>query len=54
MRKMSLFTNLSLDGFISGPSDNIDWTIADKQLHEAAIDWLNAMDLTSLDVKLIR
>jgi dihydrofolate reductase len=45
MRKVTLFYNISLDGFISGPNDNIDWVIADKELHESAIEFLSAADV---------
>lgn len=45
MRKIVLFINISLDGFISGPNNSLDWTIPDKQLHEAAIEWMKNSDL---------
>jgi dihydrofolate reductase len=45
MRKVTLFYNISLDGFISGPNDNIDWVIADKELHESAVEFLRAADV---------
>lgn len=45
MRKIILFTNISLDGFISGAHDNIDWVLADRQLHETVIDLLKTADV---------
>ncbi len=45
MRKVTLFYNISLDGFISGPNDNIDWTIPDEQLHRTAIEFLKSADI---------
>jgi dihydrofolate reductase len=45
MRKMLYFVNITMDGFISGPDGSLDWAIADKQLHEAAIDLLNSTDI---------
>ncbi len=44
MRKVIVFTNISLDGFIAGPHDDITWVIADRELHEAAIDLLKTAD----------
>lgn len=45
MRKVILFTNISLDGFIARTNGEIDWTIPDEELHRAAIDTLRDSDL---------
>ncbi len=45
MRKVTLFYNISLDGFISGLNDSLDWVIADKELHESAMYFLNTADV---------
>lgn len=37
--------NMSLDGFIEGPHQELDWTIADDELHEFYSDLLNTGDL---------
>jgi dihydrofolate reductase len=33
MRKLIYSMGVSLDGFIAGPGDNIDWTAPDEELH---------------------
>jgi len=51
MRKIIVFTNITLDGYVSGPNDSHDWVIADQQLHEAVIDLLKTADLVLYDRK---
>jgi dihydrofolate reductase len=45
VRRIVLFTNISLDRFISGPNDSIDWVIADQQLHETVTQLLLTADV---------
>jgi hypothetical protein len=33
MRKLIYSIGVSLDGFIAGPSDEIDWSAPDEELH---------------------
>lgn len=33
MRKIILFTSVSLDGFIEGPDGELDWQLVDEELH---------------------
>jgi dihydrofolate reductase len=44
-RRMVLFSNVSLDGFIAGPDGSFDFVIADEELHEVAADMLRESDL---------
>jgi dihydrofolate reductase len=44
MRTLTLWMQVSLDGFTSGPNGEFDWPIVDEQLHRYFIDELRPMD----------
>jgi dihydrofolate reductase len=44
MRKLILAINISLDGFIAGPDGDLDWTIADEEMHDYYAAVLNQAD----------
>ena len=43
MRKLILWAGISLDGFIAGPNDEIDWHHVDDELHRHFNDQLRGM-----------
>lgn len=45
MRKLIFSINMSLDGFFEGPQHELDWTIADEELHVFYADLLNSGDV---------
>ena len=45
MRKMAVFTNVSVDGYIADRDGNFDFAIADAELHELAVAFLRESDL---------
>ncbi len=45
MRKIIFGMNMSLDGFIEGPNKELDWSIADAELHDYYANLLNEADL---------
>ena len=45
MRKVILSTNMTLDGFFAGPNNELDWTVADEELHDFYSDLLQNADL---------
>jgi dihydrofolate reductase len=45
MRKLIFSINMTLDGFIAGPHDELDWTVADDELHDFFADLLSSCDL---------
>ncbi len=45
MRKLIFGMNISLDGYIEGPQRELDWTIADDELHDFFSDLLRVADL---------
>jgi dihydrofolate reductase len=44
MRKVIYSTMVSLDGFIEGPGQNLDWGIIDEELHSFINDQQNQID----------
>jgi dihydrofolate reductase len=44
MRKVIYSPMVSLDGFVEGPTRNIDWGIVDEELHSYINDQQNAID----------
>lgn len=44
MRKLILVTNMSLDGLIAGPEGDLDWTVADEEMHDYYAAVLNQAD----------
>ena len=44
MRTLSLWMQVSLDGFTEGPNGEFDWPIVDQRLHRYFIDELRPMD----------
>jgi dihydrofolate reductase len=44
MRKVISQMMVTLDGFIEGPNQEIDWHIVDKEFNNYAIDLLNNVD----------
>ncbi|MGE5264565.1 MAG: dihydrofolate reductase family protein [Acidobacteriota bacterium] len=44
MRKLILSTNMSLDGYLAGPGGDLDWVIADDELHDYYAAVLNRAD----------
>ncbi|HEX9076826.1 MAG TPA: dihydrofolate reductase family protein, partial [Anaerolineae bacterium] len=44
MRKLILTTNMSLDGLIAGPDGDLDWTVADDEMHAYYAAVLNQAD----------
>ncbi len=45
MRKMIFSSNVSLDGYISGPDGRFDFAVADAELHETFIEIMKESDL---------
>jgi dihydrofolate reductase len=45
MRKVIFSIPITLDGFIEGPHQELDWVIADDELHDFYSDLLNTSDL---------
>ncbi|HSB66313.1 MAG TPA: dihydrofolate reductase family protein [Anaerolineales bacterium] len=45
MRKLIFSMNTSLDGYIEGPNRELDWTIADAELHDFFTDLLLTGDV---------
>jgi dihydrofolate reductase len=45
MRKVIFSIPITLDGFIEGPHRELDWVIADDELHDFYSDLLNTSDL---------
>jgi dihydrofolate reductase len=45
MRKVIFSINTTLDGFIEGPHQELDWVIADDEMHDFYSDLLNTGDL---------
>ena len=45
MRKVIFSINITLDGFIEGPQRELDWVIADDEMHDFYSDLLNTGDL---------
>ncbi len=45
MRKIIFSMNISLDGFFEGPHHELDWSIADAELHDFFADLLNSADI---------
>jgi dihydrofolate reductase len=45
MRKLIFSIPITLDGFIEGPNRELDWVIADNDLHEYYAEMLNNADL---------
>ena len=43
MRKLSLWMQMSLDGFAEGPGGAFDWPIVDQELHRYFIDELGTI-----------
>jgi dihydrofolate reductase len=43
MRKIILFTSISLDGYIEGPNGELDWQTVDEELHGHFNDVLKTM-----------
>ena len=43
MRKLILWTSVSIDGFIEGPNREIDWHLVDDELHSHVNDELRTM-----------
>ncbi len=46
MRKVIFSINTTLDGFFEGPHHELDWTVADGELHDFYADLLQGADLT--------
>lgn len=45
MRKIILSTPITLDGFIEGPRQELDWVIADDELHDFYAGLIDSADL---------
>ncbi len=45
MRKLKFSIQISLDGYFEGPNHELDWSIADDELHEFYVDLLGTADL---------
>jgi dihydrofolate reductase len=45
MRKLIFSMNTSMDGYIEGPNRELDWTIADEELHDFFTDVLLSGDV---------
>ena len=45
MRKLIFSMNTSIDGYIEGPNRELDWSIADKELHDFFTDLLLSGDV---------
>jgi len=43
MRRVSLWMQMSLDGYTEGPNGEFDWPIVNKELHTYFVDELRAM-----------
>ncbi|MFE0735615.1 dihydrofolate reductase family protein [Streptomyces sp. NPDC058855] len=54
MRKLIYGMNLSLDGYIAAPGDDIDWSVPSDELFQFWSDQLRATDLTLYGRKLWR
>ncbi|MER7620412.1 dihydrofolate reductase family protein [Streptomyces sp. NPDC126503] len=54
MRKLIYGMNLSLDGYIAGPGDDIGWSVPSDELFQFWSDQLRATDLTLYGRKLWR
>lgn len=46
MRDIILATNISLDGYFSGPGGELDWSIADEELHDEYANFFRQADLS--------
>jgi dihydrofolate reductase len=46
MRKVTLSTQVTLDGFIEGPNGDLDWMIMDEEMWKDVNDLLSAVDTT--------
>jgi dihydrofolate reductase len=44
MRKVISFMHVSLDGFVSGPNEEMNWVIMDEEIFQDAIDLASATD----------
>ena len=45
MRKLIYAMNSSLDGYVAGPNGDLDWVIADEELHEYSAQLLKTADI---------
>jgi dihydrofolate reductase len=43
MRKVILMMNVSLDGFMEGPNQELDWHLVDDELHRHFNEWLGGV-----------
>jgi dihydrofolate reductase len=44
MRKVISFMHVSLDGFVSGPNEDMNWVIMDEEIFQDSIDLASATD----------